>query len=163
MKKSLWLLAGICALSACGEHKAKDNIDMASETVTSVITAASQAMAHETEQKPDILPVAIDPALVTSVDQQIQTLQKKLPYKQNGNELTSVIRHDRNVYYHYKVLDTKENSQNFDPVKAKKQLLENCQHNSTKRILSGGFNFIYLYTFTDHSQSSIELNAQDCH
>ncbi|MDF7675401.1 hypothetical protein PT286_01430 [Neisseriaceae bacterium ESL0693] len=152
MKRNFWLLASVCVLSACGAHE---------QTSTASVPAASTASA-EHQSLSQAMPVTIDPALVTSVDQQLQALQKKLPYEQNGNELTSVTRHHQYVYYHYRVLDKQYNHRNFDTAQAKKQLLENCRHNTTRRILTGGFQFVYVYTFSDHTQSSIQLKGTDC-
>lgn len=109
------------------------------------------------------MPIAIDPVLITSVDQQLQTLRKKLPYKQNDKELISASRHNQYIYYHYLVMNQQDTSKTFKAGKAREQLLENCRHNITRRILTGGFNFVYIYTFYNHSQVSVQLTAADCH
>ncbi|KDN11991.1 hypothetical protein SALWKB12_1531 [Snodgrassella communis] len=109
------------------------------------------------------MPLAIDPALTTSVDQQLLALQKKLPQKHKQIMFNAAVRHNQTIYYSYTMLDSKRNQNNFNVTAAKKDLQQNCHQPLTRRMLLGGFNFVYVYTFQDHSQVSVLLSGEDCH
>ncbi|NUE67617.1 hypothetical protein [Snodgrassella sp. ESL0253] len=145
MKKIICGLFCLCLLVGCNRQSA--------DSATASSEAASQ---------PAHMPLAIDPALTTSVDQQLLALQKKLPQKHNQIMFNAAVRHNQTIYYSYTMLDSKRNQNNFNVATAKKDLQQNCRQPLTRRMLLGGFNFVYVYTFQDHSQVSVPLSGKDC-
>ncbi|PIT11168.1 hypothetical protein BGI36_03695 [Snodgrassella communis] len=121
------------------------------------VTASS-----EEASQPVHMPLAIDPALTTSVDQQLLALQKKLPQKHKQIMFNAAVRHNQTIYYSYTMLDSKRNRDNFNVESVKKDLQQSCRQPLTRRMLLGGFDFVYVYTFQDHSQVSVLLSGKDC-
>lgn len=146
MKKIICGLCCLYLLSGCNQQAADS------------ATASSEAASL-----PAHMPLAIDPVLTTSVDQQLLALQKKLPQKHKQIMFNAAVRHNQTIYYSYTMLDSKRNQNNFNVTAAKKDLQQNCHQPLTRRMLLGGFNFVYVYTFQDHSQVSVLLSGEDCH
>ncbi|MBI0166274.1 hypothetical protein [Snodgrassella sp. M0351] len=144
MKKIIALFC-LCLLAACNRQPDE-----------------SSAASAEAASKPRHMPLVIDPVLTTSVDQQLLALQKKLPQQHKQNLFTAAVRHNQTIYYSYTMLDSKRNQANFNPASVKKDLEQACRQPLTRRMLLGGFNFVYVYTFQDHSQVSVPLSGKDC-
>ncbi|PIT58233.1 hypothetical protein [Snodgrassella alvi] len=146
MKKIICVLFCLCLLAGCNQQ-----------------TADSATTSSEAASQPAHMPLAIDPALTTSVDQQLLALQKKLPQKHNQIMFNAAVRHNQTIYYSYTMLDSKRNQNNFNVKSVKKDLQQSCRQPLTRRMLLGGFDFVYVYTFQDHSQVSVLLSGKDCH
>jgi hypothetical protein len=145
MKKIICGLFCLCLLAGCNRQPV--------DSVTASSEGASQ---------PVHMPLAIDPALTTSVDQQLLALQKKLPQKHKQIMFNAAVRHNQTIYYSYTMLDSKRNRDNFNVESVKKDLQQSCRQPLTRRMLLGGFDFVYVYTFQDHSQVSVLLSGKDC-
>lgn len=143
MKKIICGLIYLCLLGGC-HQQAVDALEA---------SAASQ---------PRHMPLVIDPALTTSVDQQLMALQKKLPQQHKQIRFNAAVRHNHTIYYSYTMLDEKRKRDNFNVDSVKKELMHSCRQPLTRRMLLGGFDFVYVYTFQDHSQQSITLSGKDC-
>lgn len=143
MKKIICGLIYLCLLGGC-HQQAVDAVEA---------SAVSQ---------PRHMPLVIDPALTTSVDQQLMALQKKLPQQHKQIRFNAAVRHNHTIYYSYTMLDEKRKRDNFKLDSVKKELMHSCRQPLTRRMLLGGFDFVYVYTFQDHSQQSITLSGKDC-
>lgn len=108
------------------------------------------------------MPVEIDPAVTTSVDQQLAQLQKRLPLKQEQVTVTHALRQGNRIVYHYTVSGDTGAAQ-MDEVAAKRAAQgPNCRSTATKRVLASGFEFVYVYHFADQSQKAVTFTAADC-
>lgn len=155
-------------LAACNSESTKK--DAASDTAkteasqTNTSSTASEAVPASSPvvEQTNNQPTTIDPALKNEVEQQVQAMQKHLPIKMNGMDITSV-KVDGNALHYSLTYNSKDITSKQVPVEQlKRNLLMLCGQPDTKRFIHGGYDFKYTYHFQDKTQVDVAISAKDC-
>jgi uncharacterized protein YcfL len=171
MKKLIYVFVCMGLLAACNSESTKK--DAASDTAkteasqTNASSTASEAVpampsSSSVAEQTNNQPTTIDPALKNEVEQQVQAMQKNLPIKMNGMDITSV-KVDGNALHYSLTYNSKDITSKQVPVEQlKRNLLMFCGQPDTKRFINGGYDFKYTYHFQDKSQVDVIISAKDC-
>lgn len=169
MKKLIAIFFCMGLLTACDSESAKK--DSASDTnkIEASQTQVSTASATPTEMVSASSPTSgpadaqPDSDLRSEVERVVQEAQEQLPININGVDATNIELENNTLHYSLTVTEEKLTNQKISITRLKEHLiLTLCGQPDTKRVILGGYDFLFTYHYPDKSKVEINVSAQDC-